>query len=246
MTEELRQQIKQFLKEEFADVIKKKLVAGHKLSSFNVNPFVITALSSGVLGEANSANIAKSLLYPRVFGTSINTNFGDKMQKLCTTYLDADASSTNGMDIEFNDRFEDQRVIMQLKAGPNTINSGDVDPIIEEMASAYRLLRQNRIAIMPTFAIGIAYGTIEDVSGHYKKIAASSVGGQMNIPLYVGQDFWHRLTGESDFYINMIKILVEVFEEEDCSELLESDIYNLAQEIEAKYFTDGEFDLNKI
>lgn len=245
MDTNLTDKIKQYFKKEFADIILKKLTEGHDLSSFNVNPFLITALSKGVLGEATSFNMAKSLLYPRVFGTSISTTLGDKLQKFCII-MGARASSTPGMDVEFKDKIKNQPLLLQLKAGPNTINSGDVRPILEDMNNAYRLLRQNRSDNIPTFAIGVLYGIHNDISGHYKKIESSSVGGQLNIPVFVGKDFWQRLTGDENFYSDLIGIFIELFEQEDYSELFEKDLKNLANVIEARYFTNGKFDLKKI
>jgi hypothetical protein len=45
--------------------------------------------------------MAKALVYPRALGTSMNTNFGDLMQRLCVSILDASASSTQGMDLAY-------------------------------------------------------------------------------------------------------------------------------------------------
>lgn len=246
MTPELKRNLKLFFKEEFADKIQEKLATGHSLSSFKVNPLVLTALSSGVFGEQTPLNMAKALLYPRVFGTSISTTFGDRMQTMCVKFLGAQASATPGMDIEFDDQTETQRVIMQLKAGPNTINSGDVTPIVQEMNTAYRLLQQNRVQEMPTFAIGITYGDISEISGHYRNVTNQTVGAQVSIPIYIGQNFWHRLTGNSNFYLEMISLFIELFEEKNYSDLLNADLNNLADEIGGRYFTDGTFDVSKI
>lgn len=245
MEAKLTEDIKQYFKKEFADIILEKLTDGHELSSFNVNPFLITALSKGVLGEATPLNMAKALLYPRVFGTSISTTLGDKLQKFCIR-MGARASSTPGMDVEFEDKVEKRPLLLQLKAGPNTINSGDVKPIVDDMNSAYRLLRQNKSDNIPTFALGVLYGTHDDISGYYKKIEGSSVGGQLNVPILVGKDFWHRLTGNENFYSDLIGVFVELFDQEDYSKLFETDLENLAREIEAKYFTNGKFDLEKV
>jgi hypothetical protein len=216
MESELKEKVKQYFKKEFADIILKKLTDGHELSSFTVNPFLITALSKGVLGETTPLNMAKSLLFPRVFGTSISTTLGDKLQKFCI-FMGARASSTPGMDVEFDDKVENRSLILQLKAGPNTINSGDVAPMVKEMNDAYRILRQNRSNNIPIFAVGIYYGVHDDISANYKRIENSSVGGQLSIPVLVGKDFWHCLTGEENFYSDLIEIFVELFEQEDYS-----------------------------
>lgn len=244
MEEEQKQQIKNFLKDEFVRPIREKIEKGIKLKDFTINPFISISLSSGMCGSLSCENIAKALLYPRVFGTSISTTFGDKMQKLCTNYLGAVASGINGMDIEFEDKKEPQKVVAQLKAGPNTINSGDVKPIVEDMRAASRLLRQNRTQEMPTFAVCISYGEISDISSHYKNIAKEEIGGQINTPIYIGKDFWHRLTGNENFYNELLTLFIEAFEEEDCSEIFQSNLDSLTAEIGNKYFADGSFDIN--
>ncbi len=246
MESELYQSILEFLRTEFASVIKSKLTKGHKLKNFKINPFVLTALSSGILGEQTPKNMAKALLYPRVLGTSISTTFGECMQRLCTKYLGASPSAIQGMDIEFIDKVTDKKVYMQLKSGPNNINAGDVEPVVSKMNKAYRLFQKNGIGEMPVFAIGILYGTIDDISGHYKNIQASTVGAQPNIPIYIGQDFWYRITGNSNFYSQMMHLFIELFEQEDYSVLLQEDLVSLQNEIELKYFTNGKFDVGKI
>lgn len=240
----LEQQIKDFLKNEFVDPIRKKLGKGLKLKEFNINPFISVSLSNGMYGVLSSENIAKSLLYPRVFGTSINTTFGDKMQKLCTNYLGAEASGVAGMDIEFIDKIDNKKVIAQLKAGPNTINSGDVELIIKYMRSANRLLTQNRVQEIPTFAVCVAYGSLSNISSHYKNIAKENVGAQPNIPIYIGKDFWHRLTGNENFYNELLVLFIDAFKEEDCSEVFRNNLISLGNEIESKYFANGYFDSN--
>ncbi len=246
MDKQTEKVIREYFKIEFADVLRAKLESGHKLSKFNVNPFAIAALSSGILGECTPENVAKALLYPRVFGTSVSTTFGDMMQRLCTQQLGAQASSTAGMDIEFENKKEGGRIVMQLKSGPNTINAGDVKPILDEMKTAYRLLLQNRAATIPTFAIGITYGTLDQISGHYKKIHDETIGQQPHIPIYVGQDFWERLTGDANFYQEMIGIVMKLFEEEEYSSLFEDDIQSLAKQIKEKCTVNGKFDLGRL
>lgn len=247
MDKAVKNEIKKYLKIEFAEAIQEKLTEGYKLEKFIINPLVLTAIAGGVFGKTSSVNMAKALLYPRVLGTSVSTSFGDKMQKLCVSYLGANASSTPGMDLEFIDKISGKKLIMQLKAGPNTINSGDVEPIVSEMNSAYRLLQANKAGKnMPLFAVGIVYGSLPEISGHYKKIANSTVGAQAEIPIYIGKDFWHRLSGEKSFYNDLINLFIEIFEQEDYSKLLGTNLKLLSNEIETRYFTKHKLDPNKL
>ncbi len=71
------------------------------------------------------------------------------------------------------------------------------------------------------------------------------VGGQLNAAMLVGKDFWHSLTGDEHFYSDLIGVFVELFEQEDNSELFKKDIKALSLEVEAKYFVDGKFDPKK-
>ena len=244
MDNKLKLEAKEYFKNAFAEVLLKKLKKGHALSAFKMNPFLVTALSKGILGETTPQNIAKSLLYARVFGTSISTTLGQTLQKYCVQ-VGAEASGISGMDIEFTDKTNGKQTILQIKAGANTINADDVSPLLEKMNKAYRLLRQNSSKDMPLFGMGILYGTYGDLSGHYKKIASSPVGGQNNAVMLVGKDFWHRLTGDENFYSDLIGMFAELFEEEDNSELFKRDIEALSAQIETKYFASGKFDPKK-
>lgn len=245
MKKELREELVKFFKEEFSVTLQNRLKIGYSLKKFKINPFVLISTASGVFGEPTSKNMAKALLYPRVLGTSISTSFGDKMQALCTHYLGATGSAVEGMDIEFTDKTTNQRMVVQLKSGPNTINSGDVKPIIDHMNKAYRLYQQNREKVIPNFAIGIVYGALEDVSQHYKNIMKAGVGSQPEIPLLIGKDFWHRVTGDESFYAEMIMIFFKLFENENYSKDLDLDIKLLSKEIEARYFTNGKLDASR-
>lgn len=47
-----------------------------RLCSFNVNPFLINYLAAFPCGDTEPESLAKALVYPRIFGTSLNTSFG--------------------------------------------------------------------------------------------------------------------------------------------------------------------------
>lgn len=54
-----------------------------KISKFNINPFLHKYLTMFAFGEDTPMNRAKALIYPRSFGTSLVTSFGNFMQTLC-------------------------------------------------------------------------------------------------------------------------------------------------------------------
>lgn len=76
--------------------------------------------------------------------------------------------------------------------------------------------------------VGVIYGDEAELSSNYKKISN-------NYPVYIGQDFWHRLTGKEDFYFELIDAIGEVALEVDASKVVENTIKELAKEIEQKY-----------
>ena len=50
-------------------------------------------------------------------------------------------------------------------------------------------------------------------------------------PVIVGAEFWYRLTGRTDFYTRITNAIGEVASEYDCSDLVESVIDELADQI---------------
>lgn len=197
-----------------------------RLKEFNLNPFLDKYKASFLTGNDDPRSIAKALVYPRVLGTSINTIFGEKLQKFCSEVLEGFSSTTSGIDIEFIDKIDGNRKYCQVKAGPNTINKDDVKTIKDHFAGVKNLARTNgqRIAL-DDLVVGVFYGNPKELSGHYKRI-------NEDYPVIVGQEFWYRLTGELDFYERLTGGISDVASEYDASELIESVIENLANEIE--------------
>ncbi len=196
------------------------------LSKFNVNPFTYKYLARFAFGDSSPESIAKALVYPRVLGTSISTTFGNQLQYFCNEVLGSYASVIPGMDIEFEDAVDGRHKYCQIKAGPTTINKDDVDTIKDHFKAVFNLARTNRLALQVTdCVVGVFYGTPAELSANYKKI-------DRDYPVYVGEEFWHRLTGDPDFYGELINAFSDVADEMDCSEILNDVIQQLAIEIE--------------
>lgn len=53
--------------------------------------------------------------------------------------------------------------------------------------------------------VAILYGESGQESGHYKRLR-----DEFDYPLFIGQDFWHRLTDDENFYVEMRKAIAEV------------------------------------
>lgn len=223
---------KDFFRENIASNHKKNTLKLKNLNEFNLNPFLDTYKANFLLGDSSSKSIATALVYARTLGTSINTSFGTNLQKFCSDILSGYASTTSGIDIEFDDFLDGQRKYCQIKAGPNTINKDDVKTISDHFVAIKNLARTNNLSIsFNDLVVGVFYGEMKDLSGHYKKV-------KDEYPIYIGQDFWYRLTGDPDFYDALTKASAEVASEFDGRAVLDEVITELTTELDKKQAED--------
>lgn len=228
MTGNERQEILSKAKQFFKTRIAKNHISNTKklstLDKFNINPFIHKYLAQFAFGDSSPESMAKAILYPRILGTSISTTFGTQLQYFCNEVLSSYASTTSGIDIEFIDTFDGRRKYCQVKAGPTTINHDDVDTIKNHFRAIRNLARTNHLDLNITDCIvGVFYGTEKSLSQSYKRI-------NEEYPVYVGKEFWHRLTGDVDFYFDLANAFAEVADEMDSSELIHHTLQKLANE----------------
>lgn len=228
--QEILEKAKGFFKKNIAENHQRNTKKLSKLKNFNVNPFLNAYLANFAFGSTTPENIAKALVYPRILGTSINTTFGTQLQFFCNEVLSSYASMTPGMDIEFIDAIDGRKKYCQVKAGPNTINYDDVTTIINHFTAVKNLARTNRqLDINPSIdcIVGVFYGDPSELSTSYRKINAQ-------YPVFCGKEFWHRLTGDEDFYDKLIHTFATLAVEMDSRALIQDTIAALANEIEKK------------
>ncbi len=197
------------------------------IKKFDINPFTQEYLANFAFGDSSPENIAKAMLYPRILGTSITTTFGTQLQSFCNEVLNSFGSTTPGIDIEFTDTTDGRKKYCQIKSGPKTINNDDVTTIINHFIAIRNLARTNRLPDfnpMHDCIVGVFYGTEKQLSGSYRTI-------NKDYPVYIGKDFWHRLTGDENFYYELIRAFGEVAIEMDSSELINGVIEALAEQI---------------
>lgn len=220
--------------EKAKDFFRNEIVPNHiarteeckNLSNFRLNPFLDKYKATFITGNDDPKSIAMALVYPRIIGTSINTIFGNRLQKFCSEVLEGFASTTSGIDIEFIDKVDGRRKYCQVKASTNTINADDVTTIKNHFSGIRNLARTNNLNVaLNDLIVGVFYGEYRELSGHYKKI-------EEEFPVVVGTDFWYRLTGDKDFYQRITDAIGEVALEYDGSELVKSIIDKLAKQIE--------------
>lgn len=217
---------KTFFRDEIADSHRQNTLKLQHLNEFNLNPFLDNYKANFLLGDNSPKSLATVLIYARALSTSINTTFGNKLQKFCSEILSGYASTTSGIDIEFIDFVDGRRKYCQVKAGPNTINKDDVKTITDHFSGVKNLARTNNLNVgLNDLVVGVFYGTPEKLNTHYKNI-------QKDYPIYIGQNFWYRLTGDENFYHELTSAIDEVAQEYDGRELLNEVITKLAAEIE--------------
>lgn len=118
---------------------------------------------------------------------------------------------------------------MSIESWSNTINHDDVTTIVNHFNGVRNLARTNNLNVgINDMIVGVVYGEPAELSSHYNRVGE-------NYPVFIGQDFWYRLTGKDDFYFELIDAIGEVALEVDGSEVVETTIQKLAKEIAEKY-----------
>lgn len=230
MTEQEKNEILNKVKTWFREVIiPNHIVNTEKLTNpdeFNINPFLVSYIAAYLTGELTPKSIAKALILPRVLGTSITTSFGQNMQTFITDVLgDTFGSIVAGIDIEFTDSLDGRKKYCQAKLGPNTINKDDVETIHNHFRAAKNLGRTNNLPVQQhDLIVGILYGEQGQESSHYKKLRDTH-----DYPLYIGKEFWHRLTGDENFYTEITNAIAEVAIEAQGKDLIENVALTLAE-----------------
>ena len=230
LSEDQKKEILEKAKHWFRDsVMESHLKNAQKLKSsteFNINPFTTTYLANFLTGNASPESIAKALVYPRILGTSITTTFGNAIQHFTNDVLGTFKSTTSGIDVEYIDQDDQLRKYCQIKAGPNTINKDDVETIHQHFQAVKNLARTNNLKLqLDDMVVGIVYGERSEISGHYKKLESKH-----NYVVLVGKEFWTKLTGDNEFYDDLIAVIDEVAQESDFCEQLNAIISELAKD----------------
>ena len=185
-------------------------------------------MATFLTGRSDAKSIAKALVYPRILGTSITTSFGQNIQKFCSSVLSGFGSTASGIDIEFVDNVDGRKKYCQVKAGPQTINKDDITTIKSHFRSIRNLARTNNLDVrLDDLIIGVLYGSVDELSANYLAV-------QKDYPVYVGEMFWHRLTGDKDFYFDLIEAFGSVAKKADAKNLLNKIIDDLSKEVQAK------------
>ncbi|RNC84733.1 MAG: restriction endonuclease [Balneola sp.] len=227
--QKLIDEIVQYFDENIAQVHQENLINKHaKLSSYQINPILVKYLSQLIESGITEEGIAKALFYPRALGTSITGSFGSKFQKMLVDLGLVKGSLIPGMDIEYQDKLDGRDKYCQLKSGPNTINSKDVDPMLSEFDKVANLARANSSKDFSNndLVVGIMYGDKDQLSAHYLRI-------DERYPVIIGQEFWERITGYPSFYGELISSIDDLIDSMPFSDSFQSAYHKLVSEIRA-------------
>ncbi len=215
----------------------KKRASGKDIT---INPYTLAYLGRDSSGQMTYTSVAGALLLPFAFGTSIATTFGTALQSfLVTVFPNVSVSVSMGMDIEFDDALTQRHVYCQVKAGPRTINAGDVPSILGHFQSLSNLARTNGLTLNPLtdYCVGVLYGEKEDLSYSYRKIAK-------DVNVYCGAEFFQHLTGDPDFYRKLISEFSKAQSgSKSLQQSIEEAIIDLSQTDLIRHFVDS---LNKV
>lgn len=226
---ELIGKMRDYFEREIVQKHQENLLNKHsKLSSYQANPILVKYLSQLIESEITEEGVAKALFYPRALGTSITGSFGSKFQKMLVDLELVNGSLIQGMDVEYIDRVDGRRKYCQLKAGPNTINSKDVNPMLEEFDTVVHLARANSSKDFSNndLVVGVLYGDREQLSSHYLKI-------DQRYPVLIGADFWHRVTGFPHFYASLIAAIDQLIASMSGSDSFQAAYERLLADIKA-------------
>lgn len=227
---EILEKAKTWMRDELIPAHRANTMKLASLKEFNVNPFLLPYLSYFLEGNKDYKSLARVLVYPRALGSSINTSFGSRAQHLITRVFDTTyGSAIPGIDIEFTDKLDGRKKYCQVKAGPNVINKDDVATIKEHFRALLALARTNHLEIQTNdLMFCLLYGEPDEKNGFIREV-------EKNYVVTMGQEFWHRFTGDSSFYRDLVIALEEVAVEVDMKKEVDEVVETLALDIEREY-----------
>ena len=214
----------------FTDVVieanKKGIRELNKASSFKINRYLAPYVSQALTGAITAEGIARGLIQGRSMVTGLNTSFGTHMQIFIINQIKAAVGSAiAGIDIEFEDCVDRERKFAQVKAGVSTINKDDVAPIVTKFKGIRAKARRDGLKIAEDqTVICVLYGEKSSLSAHYKELIDEGVD------VYVGDDFWERLTGEKGMEQRLFKACLNAAAKADVKPLIEQTVTELAKD----------------
>ena len=198
-----------------------KIAENHKM-----NPYLLAYRSAALSGDKSALGIAEGLITLSWLGQGLSTSFGMQFQTQLTRILqDVYGSTTSGIDVEYPDYFDKRKKFAQIKLGPDTINSDDVETIDNHFKSIKRLAKTNNVSLqVDDLVVGVIYGTHLQLNANYNALK------NLNYEVYVGNEFFEHLTGVPDLGTQLIDAAVRSSKNVKVDELLKEAIGILARD----------------
>lgn len=189
--------VETWINKEFINIHKNNANKLRQYESFNINPFLLKYLSKLAYGEATPATMAKVLGLTRALGSSSSTTFGNAIRKFCINGLQGRVQkyADSHADVKFYDYIDQRNYWARLRLGPDNLNSRTAENFLDK----FRDLESRDAAAAGSCAIGVLYGEIGSVNPSFKWLE------DQNIRIFVGEEFWHRITGRKDFYKKLVE-----------------------------------------
>ena len=203
--------------------------------NFKINRLLARYLAIYYGGKLSAKNIAKTLILPRILGTSITTSMGTNLQNFIPSVMATNfGSAIKGIDIEFIDRKDGKKKYAQLKMGPQTINNDDIKTIHDHFTTIRRTAKTNKLDItLNDLVVCTLYGNESEINGNYKQLRDSH-----HYPLYIGEEFWERLTGDKEFFDKLEKEFQKQSAKLQTKKMIKNVIKKLANTNEIKELAD--------
>jgi hypothetical protein len=226
LADHLVAEIEKWFSEVLIENHKQNIKKLNKASAFKINRYLASYVSQALTGDITAEGIARGLVQGRAMVTSLNTSFGDRMQIFIIDQIkEVVGSAIASIDIEFTDCIDGQKKYAQVKAGVSTINKDDVAPIVAKFKGIRAKARRDGVRINEDqTVICVLYGEKKSLSAHYKNLMDEGVD------VYVGDDFWERLTGEKGMENRLFKACLNAAARANVKPVMDKAIAELAKD----------------
>lgn len=186
--------VKKFVKENIEKFHKERISALEKTNLKDLlkkkNPYLFKAKNITTANELITSllNAKLSASEEEIFGGFLE----DLAIFIAETTLDAHKSSTRGVDLEYDEN--GNKTLMTIKSGLNWGNSGQWKDLETALQTAVRVLKQSSRTKNVRCILGVCYGK-----------ARRTI--RRGIEQICGQEFWHFLSGDKNFYKEIVEPL---------------------------------------
>ena len=165
------------------------------LKSLSPNDLVLNHFSAsyaaGTIGgvplTANS--LARALVIPRALGSSLSTIVSRQLRFFCGELPGVEVVGKHANQVNYTDRVDDTNRIGIFAGGPSNLNSPGRKTLEGKLTRLHAQIGRSA----PAPVVCVTHGEISNLNSSFKKL-------DPKYAVFVGGDFWHRVTGDPNFY----------------------------------------------